>query len=82
MKPSTCCNQNCNQGRSCPQRSAPAQMAYPFAPGVIQGAEEYGEPLSRMETLGCCLLVLVFLAALVALVGFSAGYISLQGLLS
>lgn len=55
--------------------SSPSQKNYPFAPGVI----EYGEPLGRMETLGWQLLVLAFLVALIAVVGFSA--VSLKGLL-
>lgn len=61
--------------------SAPAQNSYPFAPGVIQGQEEHGEPLGRMKTLGCWLTVLASLGALVALVGFAAGYFNLAGLL-
>lgn len=91
MKNQTCCNNDCNQGRSCPQRqsraechvacSSPAQKDYPFAPGVIQGSEEYGEPLGRMETLGLTLMVLASLVALVVLAGFAAGYLNLGGLL-
>lgn len=61
--------------------SAPAQKDYPFAPGVIQGSAEYGEPLGRMKTLGCWLVVLASLGALVALAGFAAGYFNLGGLL-
>lgn len=59
--------------------SSPSRKTYPFAPGVIQGAEEYGEPLGRMETLGWQLLILAFLVALIAVVGLAA--VNLKGLL-
>jgi hypothetical protein len=91
MKNQTCCNNDCNQGRACPQRqsraechvacSAPAQKSYAFAPGVIQGSAEYGKPLWRVETLAFWLVVLASLGALVVLVGFAIGYFNLEGLL-
>lgn len=61
--------------------SAPAQKDYPFAPGVIQGPDEYGKPLSRGEALGCWLVLLASLVIFMTLVGFS-GYFTLKGLLS
>lgn len=56
--------------------SAPAQTNYPFAPGVIDGLE-HGEPLGRMETLGCWLAILSSLGGLVALFGIAIGYFNL-----
>ena len=59
-----------------PCSPAPSER-FPFAPGVI----DLGEPVSRMDVLGGVLLVLAFLGAVAATVGFAAGYISVGALL-
>ncbi|MDP2227408.1 MAG: hypothetical protein Q8J78_08020 [Moraxellaceae bacterium] len=86
-----CCNDygKCTGGYKCPARaecslpcSAPtAQQRYPFAPGVIdQGVIDQGvEPGSRLALVVATVLVLAFLGALAATLGFIAGYINLPG---
>lgn len=56
--------------------SAPPQQRYPFATGVI----DQGEPAGRLEEIGFWSLLFVCVAAVAAIVGFSAGYIPLPGL--
>jgi len=57
--------------------SSPPQQRYPFAPGVIEGMRP-----GRAEAISRTVLVVTCLAALVAVVGFAAGYFNLQGLLT
>lgn len=64
----------CQARAECRQAPLPR---YPFAPGVI----DRGEPVSRADVLGRWVLAGVCLAALAAVVGLAAGYISVAGLL-
>ncbi len=59
-----------------PRCSAPQPQRYPFAPGVIEGMRP-----GRAEAIGRAVLVAACLGALVAVVGFAAGYFNLPGLL-
>ena len=57
--------------------AAPPRDRFPFAPGVIDLGEP---PVSRMDVLGGVLLVLAFLGAVAAVVGFASGYIGAGGM--
>lgn len=56
--------------------ACPAPSRYPFAPGVIDGPDE---PAKGNGWVIEAALVLVFLLALAAILGFLAGYFTLPG---
>lgn len=53
----------------------PVPTRYPFAPGVIEGVPH--SRLGVLEPIARALLVLACVGALVAVVGFSVGYLNL-----
>lgn len=58
--------------------ACPAQSHYPFAPGVIEGPAQTGQDKTWFSN---AVFAVIFLLALVCILGFLAGYISVSGLL-
>lgn len=87
-----CCNDDCSQGRACPERlprkhtcdelgvcQGGVPNLHPFAPGAIDGPHGSGLRL----TVRRALTELAALSAAISVVGFCAGYLATRlGLLS